>query len=283
MSSPVLSFGIVDAAIRKYKCGNTDGFFIEEMEDYDEENNCLYCVVIKMFIVQPKSLQECHIFYQPTLFESDTEVKSTLSFIEAPLLNNSSKSAECLESNDQMENNVFHSILMTNGNQKLFDDVHCNNLMLKSTDIISNLSAAKEEFSVAVESKSISDEMTVLTAIAASSNSSPSREVQEILSLKDDDISDFFCYDNGNGNDENKNVCIDADQIENIETHDGSHENVVGIKTDHLMQKPDWPKAPIILSPPNIPENLCSLYEHHQHFEKMDAKFDKLIGKFEIF
>lgn len=78
MSSSILSFGIVDAAVRKYKCAYNDTFLIDELDDYDEENHLLYCVVIHMFLVQPKSVQECHILYQPSVSDStDVNVSSS--------------------------------------------------------------------------------------------------------------------------------------------------------------------------------------------------------------
>lgn len=77
LSSPILSFGIVDAAVRKYKCAFNDSYLIEELDDYDEENHLLYCVVIHMFLVQPKSVQECHVLYQPTVSLA-TDVANTI-------------------------------------------------------------------------------------------------------------------------------------------------------------------------------------------------------------
>ncbi|XP_050322266.1 enhancer of mRNA-decapping protein 4 homolog isoform X3 [Bactrocera neohumeralis] len=77
LSSGILSFSIVDAAVRRYKCGN-DNYMCEEFDDYDEETNSTYCVVVRMFIVQSKSMQECRILYQPSVTEN-TEVRSTLS------------------------------------------------------------------------------------------------------------------------------------------------------------------------------------------------------------
>lgn len=67
LSSSILSFGIVDATIRKYKCAYNDVYLLEELDDYDEDSVNRYCVVIHLFLVQPKSVQECHVLYQPTL------------------------------------------------------------------------------------------------------------------------------------------------------------------------------------------------------------------------
>lgn len=77
VSSPILSFGIVDAPVRKYKCAY-DMYLLEDLEDYDEDKMNRYCVVIHLFLVQPKSVQECHILYQPSLTE-DADVGSSVS------------------------------------------------------------------------------------------------------------------------------------------------------------------------------------------------------------
>lgn len=67
LSSPILSFGIVNATVRKYKCAYNDAYLLEDLDDYDEDSLNRYCVVIHLFLVQPKSVQECHVLYQPTL------------------------------------------------------------------------------------------------------------------------------------------------------------------------------------------------------------------------
>lgn len=67
LSSPILSFGIVDAMVRKYKCACNDVYLLEELDDFDEDSINRYCVVIHLFLVQPKSVQECHVLYQPTV------------------------------------------------------------------------------------------------------------------------------------------------------------------------------------------------------------------------
>ncbi len=78
LSSPILSFGIVDAEVRRYKCNYNDNYLLDDMEEYDEESNSLVCVVIRMYLVQPKSVQECRVLYQPTV-PICTDVASTLS------------------------------------------------------------------------------------------------------------------------------------------------------------------------------------------------------------
>lgn len=82
LSSPILSCHIVDAAVRRYKCAFNDSYLLEELDDYDEENHSLYCVVINMYLVQPKSVQECHVLYQPTVAD-DALVLSSLENVSA--------------------------------------------------------------------------------------------------------------------------------------------------------------------------------------------------------
>lgn len=105
LSSGILSFSIVDAAVRRYKCAN-DNYMCEELDDYDEETSSIYCVVVHMYIVQSKSMQECHILYQPTV-EDNVEVKSTMSSSDTSgglsrINNNSNKTMPSNEIHEQV-------------------------------------------------------------------------------------------------------------------------------------------------------------------------------------
>lgn len=82
VSLPILSFGIVDASVRKYKCAYDDNYLLDELDDYDDDDINRYCVVIHMFSVQPKSVQECHVLFQPSL-SLEAMVGSTLSGLTA--------------------------------------------------------------------------------------------------------------------------------------------------------------------------------------------------------
>lgn len=107
LSSGILSFSIVDAAVRRQKCAN-DNYMCEELDDYDEETSSFYCVVVHMYIVQSKSMQECHIIYQPTVQES-AEIKSTMSSDSSGQIreHNSNVNNPCVE-NEQIDNMNDH-------------------------------------------------------------------------------------------------------------------------------------------------------------------------------
>ncbi|KAH8378342.1 hypothetical protein KR093_010780, partial [Drosophila rubida] len=71
LSSGILSFSIVDASMRQLKSTNESYYQFEEPDDYDDdENNATTdALVVHMFVVQGKSLQECQIIYQPCAAE----------------------------------------------------------------------------------------------------------------------------------------------------------------------------------------------------------------------
>ncbi|KAH8263089.1 hypothetical protein KR044_004321 [Drosophila immigrans] len=75
LSSGILSFSIVDASMRQLKSNNESYYQFEEPDDYDDdddddENNVTTdALVVHMFVVQGKSLQECQIIYQPCAAE----------------------------------------------------------------------------------------------------------------------------------------------------------------------------------------------------------------------
>lgn len=60
LSSSILSFNIAGATKGKYNCGRLE----DDADEYDEEANPMFGVMIQMFLVQPKSVQECHVFFQ---------------------------------------------------------------------------------------------------------------------------------------------------------------------------------------------------------------------------
>ncbi|XP_034666719.1 enhancer of mRNA-decapping protein 4 homolog [Drosophila subobscura] len=83
LSSGILSFSIVNAAMRRLKSSVESYYPVEEPDDFDDENNSTYALVVHMFVVQAKSLQECHIIYQPCVPEK-TERKSLISSSSIP-------------------------------------------------------------------------------------------------------------------------------------------------------------------------------------------------------
>uniref|UniRef100_A0A0A9WX41 Enhancer of mRNA-decapping protein 4 n=1 Tax=Lygus hesperus TaxID=30085 RepID=A0A0A9WX41_LYGHE len=59
---PILSFGIVDAGLKNFT--KNSGFGLDELCNGDSEDDQQSAVLVRMYLVQPKSLQECHIVFQ---------------------------------------------------------------------------------------------------------------------------------------------------------------------------------------------------------------------------
>lgn len=89
LSSSILCFNILDVAVRR--CKTNDIYLMEDLDDYDEDNGAVYCVVIRMFLVQPKSVQSCHLYYQPNV-TLNSDVLSTLSSLSSDYKNISQSS-----------------------------------------------------------------------------------------------------------------------------------------------------------------------------------------------
>ncbi|XP_055296288.1 enhancer of mRNA-decapping protein 4 homolog isoform X3 [Sitodiplosis mosellana] len=327
VSSPILSFGIVDAPVRKYKCAYNDMYLLEDLEDYDEDTLNRYCVVIHLFLVQPKSVQECHVLYQPSLTE-DVDVGSSVSALsegvnnerEEELSNDLATILNIKSSHDDSSGGSLSSasksgIQMrglldssTSGNEgaKLAeltkDSFHSSGKLTPegvSNEVYSTLRMLAGEKPVESapnpllqlvnnkQSGDESDNVQLLQQVSEESNgtienspeivpplppasmlttgvsggSSPSREVQEILSQKGSDcINDFYSnsidiqddtdasVNNGDvadGNDEEKNSNQDDDEtytLNNMTEPTNQANNGITASS-----KTDWPDAPTVM------------------------------------
>lgn len=262
LSSPILSFGILNATMRKYKSAfNDDMYLLEDAEEYEDESSSNYCVVINLFLVQPKSVQECHILFQPTLSalpieasakddaadageadvveaQEDTQATPEADSNESdPLINalcssaNAKKSPVLIKNENNLSHQSLHSSKPATLNLMTPDSFHssgkitpegvsnevynalrmlaaekpadASNLfhMVKSTDV--------EKIELKFNKAANNGTSQNVCGAAVSGGSSPSREVQEILSLQDADMNDFY-----------------NDSLEHQEDTDGSGNNV---------------------------------------------------------
>lgn len=79
LPASVLSFAILEASLRKFRCSSSteDLYPCEENDDYEDGQN-IVATVIRMYVIQPKRLQECRIVFQPDSFNKLTSVPSPL-------------------------------------------------------------------------------------------------------------------------------------------------------------------------------------------------------------
>ncbi|XP_017110298.1 enhancer of mRNA-decapping protein 4 homolog [Drosophila elegans] len=79
LSSGILSFSIVNASMRRVKSSIESYYPIEEPDDFDDDTNSTSALVLHMFVVQAKSLQECQIIYQPCVAVAEKPERRSLS------------------------------------------------------------------------------------------------------------------------------------------------------------------------------------------------------------
>lgn len=226
LASTILSFAISNASIRRYKCALSENYLIDELEDFDEENNSLYCVVLKLFAILPESVQECHILYQTAINQSttldetlDLETASTSVIVAekspvAQLLNAStdSKSELALRTPPQKTSQLnlltpdsfsspVEKPVQPSATANVSENVLSTIFMLakstpavaanKSHENVLSLKTALDEEKKQLFQQSASSE-TQLPVKSASGGSSPSREVREIMLQADSNTEEFY-------------------------------------------------------------------------------------------
>ncbi|CRK91082.1 CLUMA_CG004770, isoform A [Clunio marinus] len=224
LASTILSYGISNASIRRYKCALSDNYLIDELEDYDEENNSLYCVVLRLFMILPESVQECHILYQPALNESaeilNTEVKdSKLNIAASSSIDTKKAEPLTLMTPPQKTSQInlltpdsFSSPVVEKQQKDVSQDVLSTIFMLAKTNQagttpgvankshenvlnLTNVSLIEEEkiFQQKLPVDGNSNQTTTQAKSgAASGGSSPSREVRDILLQADSVNEDYY-------------------------------------------------------------------------------------------
>ncbi|KAK0180506.1 hypothetical protein PV327_006138 [Microctonus hyperodae] len=214
---PILSFGIVDAGIRKVR---PTGESLEDLCPCEDESDDQ--LVIRMYLVQPKSLQECHIAFQPARQIASNCMMDTLT-------HDSLDYAEDLQHIRREQN----GIVQENGEETVTSTIesatnHNNSLNLMTPDAFSspakkentlsnstspelgNVLSASPSLAQAVQALNASDPPLATSEMEQappSGGSSPSREVREILSLAepedDEEEEEMKAIDLGDKNEEN--------------------------------------------------------------------------------
>lgn len=194
---PILSFGIVDAGVRKVR---PTGESLEDLCPCDDESD--EQLVIRMYLVQPKSLQECHIAFAPA-----RQIANNCMIMDT-LTHDSLDYAEDLQHIRHEQNGIVE-----NGEDTVAGTIENHNasLNLMTPDAFSspakkesnhsnstspelgNVMSASPSLAQAVQALNASDPPLATSEMdqaPPSGGSSPSREVREILSLADPEEDD---------------------------------------------------------------------------------------------
>lgn len=200
---PILSFGIVDAGQRKIR---PTGESLEDLSQCEEESE--EQLVIRMYLVQPKSLQECHIAFKPASQVSgnclmDMLTHDSLDYSEdlpdIGTVNHNGISGENSEE-DRMLSATIEPTSNHNAGLNLMTPDAFSSPAKKENNELESSPASPELGNVLSSSPSLAQAVQALNAsdpplatseleehAPASGGSSPSREVREILSLSKQD------------------------------------------------------------------------------------------------
>lgn len=238
LPAPVLGFGIFEASLRKFRCSNSteELYPCEDSEDFEHsEFDEIVGVVVRMYVIQPKRLQECQIVFQPDSCKvpsitSSPLAKKILYPDDIPCLGTEKILPTSPEKNtdlatatsEEMVNQL--SQLLQNDMTKLQNYNDLQNLLIQPPQSLNLMtpdafnSPVKSELPesngspsitkrttpipdkiASIENKIESDIMTYQRNQKdnfASGGSSPSREVQEILSLNNANYNSHEYYEN---------------------------------------------------------------------------------------
>lgn len=229
LPSPFLSFGILEASLRNFRTDSTtdDLYPCDENDDFDEQ---IVATVIRMYVVQPKRLQECQIAYQ-----TDSSVNKM--YQETTDVLNDEENNENIEKLTQILQNDLPK--QFNDFQMLMQPTQPLNLMTPDA-FSSPVKNDERKESPIIENSDIPSSTTIETSNFprkeyASGGSSPSREVQEILSLNNSYSAHIY--------EEEKKE--DTNGYEN-----NFNENITNL---------EWPVAPIIKAKDVIKEEQRNL------------------------
>lgn len=231
LPAPFLSSHILEANSRSvplsYVNSNEDLYV---QEDYDEEAETTV-TSLKMLVIQPKKFQECNIIFQPeALFDVNSNTSD--SFCEK------TEEKEKVPKLDDLQESVTLLIQQqSNSNLTLMtpDDfttpVHTSRPTSTLNDISSSVNKPLEELNENVVDNLI-DFQRPQKDNFASGGSSPSREVQEILSLNNSTYSNQDYFDNL--------TKLQDEQEEPQKEYNNQNDMLV------FQEGMTWPKIPVV-------------------------------------
>lgn len=209
LASSILSFVISNASVKRNKCPFSDNFLMDEMEEFDEDNNSVFCVALKLYLVIPEGVQECHILYQPALGDSaetlpespivsevKTDVpppsaqKSHISLLTPEAFSSPIEKQSANASLNSSQSGIVKQEVLTALMMLASKTPQAANNSLENIVNIPNCNMIESE--KIVQQKLASESIAIMKSCAASGGSSPSREVRDILLQADSVNEDYY-------------------------------------------------------------------------------------------
>ncbi|XP_076633941.1 enhancer of mRNA-decapping protein 4 homolog Ge-1 isoform X1 [Colletes latitarsis] len=197
---PILSFGIVDAGLCKVR---STGESLEDLCPYEEETE-EQVLIIRMYLVQPKSLQECHIAFKPasrvignslrdSLTRDSLDYGEDLQNLET--VNQNGISEENCEEEHSLSTKIDAATNHNTGLNLMTPDAFSSPAKKENSELdsppgspeLGKVLSASPFLAQTVQALNATDPPLATSELEeqapASSGSSPSREVREIMSL----------------------------------------------------------------------------------------------------
>lgn len=172
-----LSFHITETSCRKLRASDLNEEYDIDDEEEDEDS-LMPTVIIKMLVIQQKKFQECNIVFQPDAILCDTDIA---------LEDEKDGKEETIPKLDDLQNSVTLLIQQ-------------QQLNLMTPDAFTNEQNSRPSSAIKPETNGESENLIDFQRPEkdnfASGGSSPSREVQEILSLNNSTYSTQDYFDN---------------------------------------------------------------------------------------
>ncbi|XP_030765683.1 enhancer of mRNA-decapping protein 4 isoform X2 [Sitophilus oryzae] len=285
LPAPFLSFHILDADIRRvpYSYDNSDA-----EESYEEDMICLddlndvaaEMLNLKMLIIQPKRFQECFIKFQvdDLLTKSDTE-KGLTQLADLKVEENNEEEEEVIQEIPQLNdlqnsvNLLIQQTQLENSNPKLTlmtpDDFTTSGKNSKSSSIRNSMTNENisEEPDNKLNENNVKDFEKPQKENFASAGSSPSREVQEILSLTNSSTG----YPTQEYFNNLANLEVDGEQEQPQKDYSAETDNGI-IYQDSLS----WPKIPLVKQNDAIKQVTGTNELNHQDLETVYMRINSL-------
>lgn len=198
LPNPFLSYHILEAKSRQtspYSYSNSiEDLYGDERDDFEEDCD-MTVISLKMLVIQPKKLQDCNITFQPekllmnttSLFNDITEIDLVEKVSKVSNSEQKSSNAYLRSSNKSQLNLMTPEDFTTNSRPNSLHNSLTNEVTIDNSD-----TTKFDESGV----ENLIDFQGSQKEVFASGGSSPSREVQEILSLNNSSYSPQDYFDN---------------------------------------------------------------------------------------
>lgn len=244
LPAPFLSFHILEASNRKipFSYNNSNEDLYDDHDDYDEDSE-VTIVCLKMLVIQPKKFQECNITFQP-----DALFYNTLNLSIKENLCDKVEEADKVPKLDDLQNSVTLLIQQQSNKPNLTlmtpDDFTSPGDISRPNSVKNSLSNEDEpsvDQSVEKLTENVVDNLIDFQRPQkdnfASGGSSPSREVQEILSLNNSNYSNQDYFDSL--------TKLQDEQEEPQKDYNNQSENLM-YHEDSVSSEMVWPKIPVV-------------------------------------